>query len=201
MQESVPDAHTGNPALNVEGRPILGETNATLTMIEFSDYQCPFCQSFASNTFPRIEQEYIQTGRLKYYSFNFPLNGHVNAEIAARAALCANDQGKFWEMHQSLFSRPNGQNLTRENLINMAEVLRIDRVGFQECLDMGEHSDEVARDSASGEKAGVQGIPCFLLGFTNPKDNRLQVIRVVSGARPFDQFKEVLDEMLSSRTR
>jgi protein-disulfide isomerase len=186
-----------NVALDVEGRPFLGQEKAKVTMVEFSDYQCPFCRNFESNTFPRIEREYIDAGKLKYYSLNFPLKGHQSAEIAARAALCANDQGKFWEMHDSLFS---GHSLTRDSLVKMSQELRMDDAGFQECLDMKGHWEEVAQDSASGEKAGVHGIPCFFLGITNPKDNKVQVLRLVSGAKPFDQFKEVLDELLSSQT-
>jgi protein-disulfide isomerase len=186
-----------NVVLDVQGRPFRGEEKAKVTMVEFSDYQCPFCRSFESNTFPRIEREYIDAGKLKYYSLNFPLKGHQNAEIAARAVLCANDQGKFWEMHDSLFS---GHSLTRDSLVKMSQELRMDDAGFQECLDMNGHWEEVAQDSASGEKAGVHGIPCFFLGITNPKDNKMQVLRLVSGAKPFDQFKEVLDELLSSQT-
>jgi protein-disulfide isomerase len=169
-------------------------------MIEFSDYECPFCRSFTSNTFPRIEQQYIKTGKLKYYTFSFPLKGHANAALAARAALCANDRGKFWEMHERLLFRQDGDNLTRDGLIRKARDLRLDDAGFQECLDMGGHSDEVARDSATGEGVGVLGIPCFLLGFTDPESNNVQVARLVDGARPFEQFKEVIDELLSSRT-
>jgi protein-disulfide isomerase len=186
-----------NIVLDIKGRMFRGQEGAKVTMVEFSDYQCPFCRNFESNTFPRIEREYIDAGKLKYYSLNFPLKGHQNAEIAARAALCANDQGKFWEMHDSLFS---GHSLTRDSLIKMSQELRMDDAGFQECLDMGGYTDEVQRDFTDGVKAGVHGIPCFFLGFTNPKDNKMQVLRLVSGARPFDQFKEVLDELLSSHT-
>jgi protein-disulfide isomerase len=187
-----------NVSLDVEGRMFRGEKGARLAMIEFSDYECPFCHKFVSETLPRIEEEYIQAGKLKYYAFNFPLKSHPNAAIAARAVLCAKDSGRYWELRERLFSLKGAGNLSRESLLAMAKEAGVDEREFQECLDMGGYADEIQRDISDGEKAGVRGIPCFLVGFTDRGDSKVHILRLVSGARSYSQIKKVLDDLAAS---
>jgi protein-disulfide isomerase len=187
-----------NIVLDVKGRTFRGNKNAKLAVVEFFDYECPYCRRFAHDEFPKIQDQYINSGKIKYYFFNYPLPSHHSALAAARGVLCANDGGKFWEMHERLFTGQGTQDLAVENLVKLARELKLDETGFRGCLNAGQHADEVERDVSYGRKAGLRGIPCFLFGVTDPEDEHLEVLRIVNGSRPFGQFKEILDDMLSS---
>ena len=163
--------------------PVKGEEDAPVTMIEFSEYQCPFCRRYAKETFPKIEKEYIQTGKVKYYFRDYPLSFHQYAQKAAEAARCANDQGKFWEYHDKIFK--NQAILNLENLKKWAADLGLNTAQFNECLDNGKFEEAVKKDFADGQLAGVRGTPSF---FINGK--------LFRGAQPYGEFKKAIDKAL-----
>ena len=122
-----------NIVLGIDDDPLKGDQKARLVLIEFSDYQCPFCARFVRETLPEIEKDYIKTGKLKYVFRDFPItSAHKDAFKAALAAGCALDQGKFWEMHDRLFE--NQTAFTAHNLTQSAEAIGLNKEKFQQCL-------------------------------------------------------------------
>src|SRR3989304_9730917 len=137
-----------NVELSVDGAPFKGDKNAKVTLIEFSDFQCPFCALYVNQTLPQIENDYIKTGKVKYVFKDFPLSIHQNAPKAAEAALCAGEQGKYWEMHDLLFK--NQKALGPDNLSSYAKDLALDTSKFKECLDSGKYAAKIKKDMEEG---------------------------------------------------
>jgi protein-disulfide isomerase len=167
--------------------PTKGSPEAKVTMVEFSDFLCPFCAQFAIWTLPKIEEEYVETGKVKLIFRNLPIHGEVAAR-AAEAALCAHEQGQFWEYHDRLFadSLNRGRKaFTPENLVALAVELGLDGEGFELCLDSRRYSSAVEEDIAEGKRLGVQGTPTF---FIND--------RKIVGAQPYENFRRVIEEEL-----
>lgn len=184
-----------NVVLSINNAPFKGDKNAKVTLIEFSDYQCPFCGRHARDTLPQIEADYIKTGKVKYVFYDFPLSFHENAFKAAEAAHCAGDQGKYWEMHDRLF---NNQTALKD-LTPYAQAIGLDMSKFQKCLDSGKYAAEVRKDTADGQNAGVSGTPTFYLGVTNSDDSEVKAVGKMVGAKPYGSFKQAIDNLLSSQ--
>ncbi|MEK7464963.1 MAG: DsbA family protein [Patescibacteria group bacterium] len=172
------------PADLSDDDPVLGNPDAPVTMIEFSDFQCPFCGRFWQQTLPAIKAKYIETGTVKFVYRDFPISSiHSEAEKAAEAGECADEQGKFWEYHDRIFQ---GQDeLGEASLKRWAAELGLNAAQFNTCLDSGKYTDEVAKDFQDGQAAGVTGTPTF---FINGQS--------VVGALPFAQFQTILDAAL-----
>jgi protein-disulfide isomerase len=182
--------------VDTDGDPFKGDRNAKLTLIEFSDYQCPFCARYVRETLPLIERDYVKTGKLKYVFRDYPLESiHPNALTASKAAGCAGEQGKYWEMHGRLFA--NQSALGASDMAFHAEAVGLEREKFQHCLGRGRHEDGIRKKMAEGASLGVRGTPTFFLGLTSPNDPKVKVLRVLRGAVPYAQFKEVIDSLLS----
>jgi protein-disulfide isomerase len=194
-QQAQPPSPAIGALVSVEGEPFKGEKNAKLTLIEFSDYQCPFCGRHVRDTVPQLEKEYISTGKIKYVFRDNPLPFHKDAPKAAEAAYCAGEQGKFWEMHDLMYSNQGKLSLT--NLPTHAVALGLDAAKFQACLDSGKFADPIKNDAAEAAKLGLTGTPSFLLGVTTPNDGKIKVVKVIKGAQKFDNFKAAIDEILS----
>jgi protein-disulfide isomerase len=169
--------------VNVEGLPSKGPANAPITILEISDFECPFCTRGWA-TMDQILQAY--PGKIRLTFRNFPLQFHQNARPAAEAALSAGDQGKFWEMYDKIFSSQASNRVDRQNLINYAKELKLDMKKFTKCLDEQCHREQIDRDIQESMKLGVNGTPCF---FINGK-------RLV-GAQPYEIFKQMIDEELA----
>ena len=183
-----------NAMINTEGEPFKGNKNAKLTLIEFSEYQCPFCGRHVRDTFPNIDKEYIQTGKLKYVFRDLPLESiHKNAFKASEAAHCAGDQGKFWEMHDRLFANQNS--LEPAMLTAHAQAVGVDTKKFQACLDAGKYAAEIRKDIAEATKYGIAGTPTSVIGLTQPNDSKIKVLKVLRGAQGFSVFKDALDTL------
>lgn len=192
-----PTPAIGDITLTLEGRPVTGEKTAKLTLVEFSDYQCPFCARFLRQTFPEINDEYIKTGKLRYIFRDFPLEAiHPEAFKAAEAAHCSSDQGKYWEMHDLLFA--NQKALGVDDIIKHAQTLALDLPLFEKCLDGGKHSTLVRQDLAEGSKAGVRGTPMFFLGLTEPDGKTMKPLQVIRGAQPYAKFQEAFERLLNA---
>ncbi len=183
--------------LSVDGSAVKGDAAAPVTLVEFSDYQCPFCRRHFAKVMPRIISDYVETGKVRYVLREFPLQRiHPKALKASEAALCAGDQGQYWSMHNRMFSKP-GQ-LDLRDLTAHAKALGLDTQRFEGCLDGGKYAQKVRTDQMAGATAGVTGTPTFLLGLTdrnNPK--KIKAIKMLRGALPYARFKQAIDELLA----
>lgn len=172
---------------------VLGDPNAPVTLIEFSDFQCPFCRTFYKETLPQIKKEYIATGKVKLVFRDFPLSFHPGATPAAEGSECAREQGKYWEMHDAIFDEQDKQGsgtiqFTADDVKKWAAKIGLDTPKFNQCLDSGKYRQEVEKDLIDGSAAGVNGTPAtFING------------RLVTGAQPFAAFKAIIDEELKKR--
>ena len=168
----------------VDDDPSLGNKNAPVTIVEFSDFQCPYCSRFRTQTFDQIKEQYIDTGKVRFVYRDFPLSSiHPIAQKAAEASECADEQNKFWEYHDKIFL--NQPSLSVDNLKLWAKELSLDIAKFNSCLDSGKYANEVKKDLSDATKVGGQGTPYFLVGNTQ-----------LSGAYPFDAFKQAIDAQL-----
>jgi protein-disulfide isomerase len=182
--------------ISIAGDPVKGDKGARIALIEFSDYQCPFCGRYAKEVMPQLLDDYVKTGKVKYVFQDMPLEFHKNAFKAAEAAHCAGDQGKFWEMHDRLFQ--NQAELAVELLPAHAKALGLDEAKFQQCLDSGKFAAEIKQDIAQAATAGISGTPSFLLGVVQPGEGRVKVTRKLVGAKPYAEFKAAVDSLLAN---
>ena len=171
--------------VSVDDDPALGNADAPVTMVEFSDYQCPFCGKFFTETEGQLRKDYVETGKVKLVYRDFPLEFHPEAEPAALAADCANEQGKFWEYHDLLFT--NQAELSDTNYKKWAADLGLDTAKFNKCYKNLKYLDEVKKDMADGQKYGVSGTPAF---FINGK--------MISGAQPYTVFQQEIEAALAA---
>lgn len=178
--------------VSIDDKPFLGNKDAPVTMVAFSDYQCPFCARFSNETLPLLKKEYVETGKLKYVFREFPLDFHQYAQKAAVAANCAGEQGKYWEMHDKIFRSQSAMQI--EDLKGYAKQINLDQDAFSACLNGGKYDKKIKKDMDDGTKAGVTGTPTFFLGITG-KNKEIRGRRLV-GAQPFDIFKQQIDELL-----
>lgn len=184
-------------ALSGDRSAFRGDKNAPVTLIEFSDYQCPFCARHFRETLPELERDYIKTSKIKYVFRDFPIASlHPAAFKAHEAANCAGEQGKYWEMHDRLFSNQKAQ--SSQDLPLHAQALGLDMSVFQQCLESGRHAAKIREDVAEGRRAGVRGTPTFFLGLTQPNDSKVKALRVIRGAYPYSTFQQAIDSLLSS---
>ena len=196
---AAPAVKPADVALRVEGAPFRGEKDAVVTLIEFSDYQCPFCGRHFRETLPQIRKDYIDTGKLRYVFRDFPIEPiHPQAFKAAEAARCAGEQGQYWEMHDLIMG--NQRALSVKGLGQNAEALGLKIETFQQCLDSGRYAADIRTDMEDGKKNGVSATPAFFLGMT-AEDGSFKVTRLILGAQPFATFKEAIDGLLSAQKR
>lgn len=177
--------------VSLDDDPIKGQDNAPVVIVEFGDFQCPFCERFFSQTLPLIKENYIKTGKVKFVYRDFPLTSiHQYAEKAAEAADCANEQGKFWEYHDLLFSRQyEWASVGVEKFKEYASELGLDTTKFNECLDSGKYENEVRKDFNDGLSYGVRGTPTFFI-------NGIEVV----GAQPYSVFQQVIEKELEKKS-
>ncbi|MSS86092.1 MAG: disulfide bond formation protein DsbA [Thaumarchaeota archaeon] len=182
--------------ISTDNDPIIGQINAPITIIEFSDFQCPFCAKFHIETLPLIMNEYINNGQVKLVFRDFPIQSiHPNAVPAAVAAECANEQEKFKEMHDILFENQNEwSNQNIDNVIitfnQYATKIELDDKKFDSCLKNGKYIEEIKKDLDEGRAYGISGTPGFFIG-----NEQIGFIEL-KGAEPFENFKKVIDNQL-----
>ena len=174
----------------------LGSDSARVEITEYSDFECPFCASFATVQMPVIREQLIAAGKVRWRFRDFPLPSHKYSRYAAQAAQCAGEQGKFWEMHDLLFA--NQTTLAPPNLTKRAHELGLDEAKFSECLSSGKYRDNIRRSMAGAERMGLNGTPAFLLGVLDSSGNSVRSTKVIMGAESFDTFKAALDELLAA---
>ena len=178
--------------VSIDDDPMMGDRNAPLTLIEFSDYHCPFCRRFFTQTFPRIKSDYIDTGKVRYVFRDYPLDAiHPNARKAAETAHCAEEQGKYWEMHDAIFeSNDSGA----PDLKSLGRKVGLDIASLGKCVNSGKYAREIENDYQDGTLAGVTGTPGFFVGLTR-KGSTIRGT-LISGAQPFSHFTAQFDALL-----
>jgi protein-disulfide isomerase len=179
--------------MKISGAPTKGDARAKVALIEFSDFECPFCGRYVHESYPQIDRDYVSTGKIRYVFRHYPLTSiHPRAMKASEAGECAERQGKFWPYHDQLFA--NQKLLEPASLMDHARAAGLEMKAFETCLG-GEAASTVMADLDAGTRAGVEATPTFLFGFVQ-EDGSVQVVERVVGARPFGALKSVLDRML-----
>ena len=199
LQNQLPTKQPSAPVkISIDDDPIIGNPDAPITIVEFSDFQCPFCARFHTQTLPSILEEYIDQGKVKLVFRDFPIQSiHPNALPASVAAECANEQGKFREMHDTLFEKQNEWNkLETDDALSLfsqyAADMQIDQKSFDSCLSSGKYIPEIKNDLDDGRDYGVSGTPGFFVG--NDKVGYVEL----KGAQPFESFKKIIDAQLEA---
>lgn len=183
VEPTVTASHT-----NAKGMP-----SARLTLIEFGDFQCPFCGRYARDTYHRLHRDFVDTGKIEYVFRNLPIAAlHPFALMAAEAAECAGAQDRFWEMHDRLFA--NQEKLLKSDLLMHARDLQLDPVTFSSCLQ-GAMAPRVKADSDEAQRFGITATPTFLLG-TRDAAGTITVFKRINGAQPYTVFAAAINEAL-----
>jgi protein-disulfide isomerase len=164
-------------------------------LIEYSDFQCPFCARFARDIMPKLDEKYIKSGKVQLAFRHLPLPMHPFAQKAAEAVECAARQGAFWGMHNRVFQQP--EQLEEASLRQNARALMLNEEQFSTCL-AGQAGEKVRRDAAGARKLLVTGTPTFFVG-TRQADGRVKVVQRVSGAPALEQFEAVLERVLAAK--
>jgi len=182
--------------VSLDDDPLLGDKNAPITIIEFGDFQCPFCKRFHELTLPELKSNYIDKGIVNLVWKDFPIQSiHQNALVTSIAGECADDQGLFWELHDRMFAeQANWQGLSTSIAINdfkrYASEIGINENEFNTCLDSEKYRQEVLDDFSYGSRIGVSGTPAFYVG--NQQTGYVQV----TGAQPYSVFENIIETLL-----
>ncbi len=184
--------------MRVDGAPYKGVADAPVTLVEFSDYQCPSCRKHFYKVMPRIVKDFVSTGKVKYVMREYPIADlHPKAAKASEGALCAGDQEKSWEMHDLIIAKP--RRVGPGQLKAYARMLGLDAANFGYCLDSGQHAGTVSAGIAAGKAAGVPGTPSFFVGLTDPRDaDKVTSLTFILGAKDYGVFKRAIEAALSS---
>lgn len=174
------------------GEESLGRADAPVTVVEFTDYQCPYCRGFQASTWPRLKRAYIDTGKVRFVVRDLPLKFHSAAQPAAEVAHCAAEQGKFWPMHNALLS---DMSLDDRSVLRRADELGLDVSSLRSCVTDHKYQAAIARNAAQAASLGVTGTPTFIIGRTT--HGALTGVRV-SGALSYDAFAAYLDSLVAS---
>ena len=172
------------------GSPIMGNLSASITILEWGDYQCTFCYKFHQSTLNTIKHDFIETGKVKLVFKDFPLNG-PDSVLASEAAYCAQDQGKYWQYHDELYKNWGGERtgwITRDSLDKFATTVNLDLEKFDKCLDDHKYLERVNQMYEFGKEIGIDATPSFLV-FSNEK------IIKITGNQPLEVFLKSLDEL------
>ena len=179
-----------NQKLIENGSPIFGDPSAQITILEFGDYQCSFCFKFHGTSFKTIQNEYIDSGKVKLVFKDFPVNG-PDSILAAEASHCANDQGKYWDYHNILYNNWNGERtgwVTRASLSQFADIAEINVGQFNTCLDEQKYHQRVLDMQEFAREVGISATPSFLI-FNDEK------VIMIRGNQPIDVFRQAINEL------
>lgn len=185
-----PQPPSGKVNVDIGHLPVLGDKNAKVTVVEFADFQCPFCERFFKDVEVNIIKDYVNTGKVKFAFRHYAFLGQEST-WAAEASECANEQGKFWEYHDYLYSHQGPENsgaFAKDKLEDFAKQLGLNSEQFNSCLETDKYAKAVADDLSAGQKAGVQGTPAtFING------------QIIIGTQPYSAFKTIIDQALATK--
>jgi protein-disulfide isomerase len=184
-------------SLPLTGLPMEGDNNAHVAVIEYTDFECPFCRRYAADTYPQIYANYVKTGKIRYYYHDFPLGFHAHAMPNAQAAHCAAEQGKFWEMHDVEFTDPLAA--SDDDLMTKAKSIGLDTDKFAACLKSQKFTNDIQDSINEGNKIGVNATPTFYIGTVAADGSVVNVDKQVLGAEPYDNFKSAIDAELAPK--
>ena len=173
--------------------PILGDPNAPITLIEFGDYQCHFCNVYFKNTGQEVLENFVATGKVKIIFKDFTIIGPDSVN-AAHGTHCANEQNKYWEYHSVLYNNWAGENngwASKENLVKYADDIELDLESFSECMNSNNYMDTINRSNADGQTLGISGTPAFFI-----IDHKNAQVATIYGAQPYEAFEKVFNSML-----
>lgn len=166
----------------------IGREDAPLTLVEFADYQCPYCRQFHAAVYERLKKDYIDTGKVRFISRDLPLDMHGNAMAAANAARCAAEQNQFWPMRETLIA--HADKLAPGDIARYAEQIGLNEESFRSCVESGKYLPSIRADMAEASSAGITGTPTFVIGKTT--GGRMAGTKLV-GAQPYEVFANLLD--------
>jgi len=175
-----------------DDEPALGRADAPVTVVEFTEFQCPFCKRFNQNTFPKLKRDYIDTGKVRWVVRDLPMSFHAQARKAGQAAHCAGEQGRYWEMREVLFG--NSPKLEPEMLPRYAQVAGLDVDAFNDCLASDRHLADMDRDTKVAGNVRITGTPTFLIGKAQGNDLSGNL---VIGAQADRVFTAEIDRLLA----
>ncbi|MBI5644165.1 MAG: DsbA family protein [Deltaproteobacteria bacterium] len=176
--------------VSIDGSPSMGKSDVSIVLVEFSDYECPFCARFNAEVLKQVKREYIDTGRLRFVYKDFPLPFHQNAMKASMAARCAGEEGRYWEMHDALLE--NQQNLG--DVDGLVKRTGLNAATFNECMKSRKYEDAVQMDLNDGRALGINGTPTFILGRLDASGKVTG--DVIQGAMPYAVFKTKIEALL-----
>lgn len=174
----------------------LGRPDAPVVIVEYTDYQCPFCNRFSTTTFPELKKKYIDTGKVRFISRDYPLDFHPHSLQAAQATRCAGEQNRFWQVKEALMA--SSAQLTPELITSLARDAGVEKAQFQACMDAGKYQAEIKDGIAAANAIGINGTPSFLIGKVS--DGYLDG-RIVIGAQPLGEFEKVFGEIESGEKK
>lgn len=174
----------------------LGSADAPVTMFEYSDYQCPYCRRHATTVLTQIVKDYVDSGQVRVVMREYPITTiHPRAVAASTAALCAGEQGKYWEMHDQIFA--NQKALSDEDLLSHSNSIGLDQAAFQTCQADDATAKQIQAEIAEAQSMGISGTPSFVIGLTDAKDsNKVRVTRYIRGAQPLTAFQSAINDQL-----
>jgi len=183
-----------SPMIDLKGAPETGSKDAKIAMVEFTDFWCGFCARFAKTTLPELMKEYVQTGKVRYYVKDFAAQ---RGPKVSEAAHCAEEQGKYWQLHNKLFE--NYGKYSDSEVAAYVQQAGADPTIFQKCVESDRYAKLVRDSMDQGSAAGVDGTPTFMLGLIDPADpTKLKTVRTVVGAQSLDQFRAAIDAVIES---
>jgi len=203
LKKLLVSSSTGAPAqpplppttLDVHGEAFRGSNSARVAIIEYADFECPYCGQYARQIYPQILENYINTGKVKYFYRDLPLSMHPHALVAARAARCAGEQGKYWEIHDDLFSNQSALGLNE--ISARAQELGVDGGKLSECLSSDRYAQNIHKSMSEAQTLGIEGTPTFFMGKID--GDTVKIDKAIKGASAFAIFKSFLDALLGSK--
>jgi protein-disulfide isomerase len=181
--------------LDSKDLPSAGNSASRVVLVEFSDYECPYCQRHAAGVGREVTERFVSPGKIRHIFVNNPLDMHPNAKFLATAAMCAGEQGHYWEMSEAIF---NSKPKTESDVMPLLKRLKLEDGVFRECLDSPEAEKRIARDRNSAKTLGLSGTPAFAIGIADSQ-GRIRLKKFITGAQPIEVFDEVISQMLKDQ--
>ena len=194
-QEVQPPQQISVETFMQNGSPVLGKSDAPITLVEFGDYQCHFCNVFYQNTEHQILEDYVMTGKVNVIFKDYTIIGQDSVN-AAHAAHCAGEQGKFWQYHNTLYDNWGGENsgwASNENLMKFAQQVELNMDMFTDCNGEGKYAQIISTSNNDAQKLGITGTPAFYIISTNTGQ-----VQQIQGAQPYEVFERIFDSMLEN---
>lgn len=189
-----------NQVIDIGNAQARGEASARVALVEFSDFECPFCGRFTTETLPQLFREYVETGKVRYVFRNLPLESiHPDAFRAAVAGECAGEQQRFWTLHDALFTHQNA--LTPDGILTDARTAGLDLPRFQQCEASAATAARVRADESQAGQVGANSTPTMFVGIVMPDGSKVRAVRIIRGAQPYETFKAAIDGVLDSVNR